>query len=201
MTDTEITSLEQPPGSADPAPAHAPRARTQRAVHRRGGGSGRGRCRGRAGAARFGLRAAGSALGGPGFIDASEHALAAASTLGSSTRVIGVYEQVWGSRTGDARLPPRRPRSRATSERSCVPPRRSASATDRSAPAARTRTARSACAHRWARCSRLTLRRGGPTGRTVALDAHRGVPLSELARRARSDACSSAPSVTGCPTT
>jgi TrmH family RNA methyltransferase len=42
-----------------------------------------------------GYRAAGSELGGPDFIDVEEAALAAVSTLGSSTRVIGVYEQRW----------------------------------------------------------------------------------------------------------
>jgi RNA methyltransferase, TrmH family len=40
-----------------------------------------------------GYRVAGSGLGGPGFIDVEQAALAAVSTLGSGTRVIGVYEQ------------------------------------------------------------------------------------------------------------
>jgi TrmH family RNA methyltransferase len=42
-----------------------------------------------------GYRAAGSGLGGEDFIDVEEAALAKASTLGSGTRVIGVYEQRW----------------------------------------------------------------------------------------------------------
>jgi TrmH family RNA methyltransferase len=42
-----------------------------------------------------GYRVAGSELGGPGFVDVEEAALAAKSTLGSGTRVIGVYEQRW----------------------------------------------------------------------------------------------------------
>jgi TrmH family RNA methyltransferase len=42
-----------------------------------------------------GYRVAGSGLGGEGFIDVEESALAAVSTLGSGTRVIGVYEQRW----------------------------------------------------------------------------------------------------------
>ncbi len=42
-----------------------------------------------------GYRAAGTGLGGQGFVDVEEGALAAVSTLGSGTRVIGVYEQRW----------------------------------------------------------------------------------------------------------
>jgi RNA methyltransferase, TrmH family len=42
-----------------------------------------------------GYRLAGSELGGEGFIDVEEAALAGVSTLGSGTRVIGVYEQRW----------------------------------------------------------------------------------------------------------
>jgi RNA methyltransferase, TrmH family len=44
-----------------------------------------------------GYRVAGSELGGPDFADVEEAALAASSTLGSGTRVIGVYEQRWGA--------------------------------------------------------------------------------------------------------
>ncbi len=47
-----------------------------------------------------GYRLAGSALGGPAFADVSASALAAVSTLGSGTRVIGVYEQRWAPPTG-----------------------------------------------------------------------------------------------------
>jgi len=47
-----------------------------------------------------GFRLAGSALGGPDFADVAPDALAAVSTLGSGTRVIGVYEQHWASATG-----------------------------------------------------------------------------------------------------
>ncbi len=42
-----------------------------------------------------GFRAAGSGLGGAGFLDVEPAALAEVSTLGSGTRVIGVYEQRW----------------------------------------------------------------------------------------------------------
>jgi TrmH family RNA methyltransferase len=45
-----------------------------------------------------GYRVAGSELGGEDFIDVQEQALAAVSTLGSGTRVIGVYEQRWAPR-------------------------------------------------------------------------------------------------------
>jgi TrmH family RNA methyltransferase len=42
-----------------------------------------------------GYRVTGSGLGGEDFIDVEEAALAGVSTLGSGTRVIGVYEQRW----------------------------------------------------------------------------------------------------------
>ena len=48
--------------------------------------------------AKEGYRVAGSELGGKGFIDVEDKALAAVSTLGSGTRVIGVYEQRWAER-------------------------------------------------------------------------------------------------------
>jgi RNA methyltransferase, TrmH family len=47
-----------------------------------------------------GFRLAGSGLGGERFHDVEPQALAAASTLGSSTRVIGVYEQCWSAPAG-----------------------------------------------------------------------------------------------------
>jgi len=47
-----------------------------------------------------GFRLAGSALGGKGFHDVEPSALRAVSTLGSGTRVIGVYEQRWSSAAG-----------------------------------------------------------------------------------------------------
>jgi RNA methyltransferase, TrmH family len=47
-----------------------------------------------------GYRLAGSDLGGDLFLDVERSALAAVSTLGSSTRVIGVYEQRWGPAVG-----------------------------------------------------------------------------------------------------
>jgi TrmH family RNA methyltransferase len=47
-----------------------------------------------------GFRVAGSGLGGAGFHDVQPDALAAASTLGSSSRVIGVYEQRWSAPAG-----------------------------------------------------------------------------------------------------
>ena len=47
-----------------------------------------------------GFRLAGSGLGGERFHDVQPGALAAASTLGSSTRVIGIYEQRWGTPAG-----------------------------------------------------------------------------------------------------
>jgi TrmH family RNA methyltransferase len=45
-----------------------------------------------------GYRVTGSELGGADFVDVQEQALAAVSTLGSGTRVIGVYEQRWAER-------------------------------------------------------------------------------------------------------
>jgi TrmH family RNA methyltransferase len=42
-----------------------------------------------------GFRVVGSGLGGDGFVDVEQRALASASTLGSGARVIGVYEQRW----------------------------------------------------------------------------------------------------------
>jgi len=42
-----------------------------------------------------GYRLAGSRLGGEDFVDVEQRALASVSTLGSGTRVIGVYEQRW----------------------------------------------------------------------------------------------------------
>jgi TrmH family RNA methyltransferase len=48
--------------------------------------------------AKEGYRVAGSELGGKGFTDVEEKALAAVTTLGSGTRVIGVYEQRWAER-------------------------------------------------------------------------------------------------------
>jgi RNA methyltransferase, TrmH family len=47
-----------------------------------------------------GYRLAGSALGGERFHDVEHAALRAISTLGSGTRVIGVYEQRWGAPAG-----------------------------------------------------------------------------------------------------
>jgi TrmH family RNA methyltransferase len=47
-----------------------------------------------------GYRVAGSGLGGEGFTDVSAAALAGVSTLGSGTRVIGVYEQRWSAPSG-----------------------------------------------------------------------------------------------------
>jgi RNA methyltransferase, TrmH family len=47
-----------------------------------------------------GFRLAGTGLGGEGFHDVQPDALAAASTLGSSSRVIGVYEQRWAAPAG-----------------------------------------------------------------------------------------------------
>ena len=44
-----------------------------------------------------GFRLAGSGLGGAGFHDVDEAALASASALGSGTRVIGVYAQQWAA--------------------------------------------------------------------------------------------------------
>jgi TrmH family RNA methyltransferase len=47
-----------------------------------------------------GYRLAGSGLGGEDFVDVDAQALAAVSMLGSSTRVIGVYEQRWRAPVG-----------------------------------------------------------------------------------------------------
>jgi TrmH family RNA methyltransferase len=47
-----------------------------------------------------GYRLAGSGLGGSNFFDVERSALARVSTLGSGTRVIGVYEQRWGAALG-----------------------------------------------------------------------------------------------------
>ncbi len=58
-------------------------------------------CAERAGrAALEGYRLAGSGLGGEDFHDVEATALASVSTLASSTRVIAVYEQRWGSPRG-----------------------------------------------------------------------------------------------------
>jgi TrmH family RNA methyltransferase len=51
-------------------------------------------------AALEGFRLAGSGLGNADFHDVQPDALAAASTLGSSSRVIGVYEQLWSEPAG-----------------------------------------------------------------------------------------------------
>ncbi len=47
-----------------------------------------------------GFRLAGSKLGGAGFHDVEAATLRSVSTLGSGTRVIGVYEQSWGEPRG-----------------------------------------------------------------------------------------------------
>jgi RNA methyltransferase, TrmH family len=47
-----------------------------------------------------GYRLAGSGLGDDNFLDVERSALGMASSLGSGTRVIGVYEQRWGTATG-----------------------------------------------------------------------------------------------------
>lgn len=47
-----------------------------------------------------GYRLAGSGLGEPGFLDVEGELLRSVSTLGSGTRVIGVYEQSWGEPVG-----------------------------------------------------------------------------------------------------
>jgi TrmH family RNA methyltransferase len=47
-----------------------------------------------------GYRMAGSELGGDGFHDVEPQALRAVSTLGSGTRIIGIYEQRWSAAVG-----------------------------------------------------------------------------------------------------
>ncbi len=47
-----------------------------------------------------GYRASGSSLGGEAFLDVAPELLAKISSLGSGTRVIGVYEQRWGAPRG-----------------------------------------------------------------------------------------------------
>jgi TrmH family RNA methyltransferase len=47
-----------------------------------------------------GFRVAGSELGGAGFHDVEAATLRSVSTLGSGTRVIGVYEQLWSEAVG-----------------------------------------------------------------------------------------------------
>jgi TrmH family RNA methyltransferase len=47
-----------------------------------------------------GYRTAGSGLGGEDFVDVDEVALEGVSTLGSGTRLIGVYEQRWAKAAG-----------------------------------------------------------------------------------------------------
>jgi TrmH family RNA methyltransferase len=47
-----------------------------------------------------GYRLAGSGLGGPDFLDVERYALDRVSTLGSGTRVMGVYEQRWVTARG-----------------------------------------------------------------------------------------------------
>ncbi len=47
-----------------------------------------------------GYRATGAAIGGADFVDVERSVLAGLSTLGSGTRAIGVYEQLWGEPVG-----------------------------------------------------------------------------------------------------
>ena len=178
MTDTEITS------PSNPQVRQIRRLHTRRERARSGLFIAEGEDLVAAAAAagrkpRFGLRAAGSGLGGEGFTDASERALAAASTLGSSTRVIGVYEQQWGTPAGDCVYlhGVRDPGNVGTIMRSATAfgfaglvlgPR----CADPHGP----KCVRASMGALFA----LTLGRGVPGGRTVALDAHRGAALSEL---------------------
>ncbi|HMD51778.1 MAG TPA: RNA methyltransferase [Solirubrobacteraceae bacterium] len=47
-----------------------------------------------------GYRLTGTTLGGPGFVEVAPAALASVSTLGSGTRVMAVYEQLWSEPAG-----------------------------------------------------------------------------------------------------
>ena len=91
---------------------------------------------------------------GDGFHDVEAQALAAVSTLGSGTRVIGVYEQRWAQRRGPAvRVPARRRRPGQRRHGAALGARVRRLAAWRSARAAPTRTRRRRCARAWARSS------------------------------------------------
>jgi TrmH family RNA methyltransferase len=93
------------------ASPHNPRLKAVRGLHRKRERARRGRflvegedliaAAAQAGArALEGYRLAGSDLGEDSFLDVERSALASVSTLGSGTRVIGVYEQRWGAAVG-----------------------------------------------------------------------------------------------------
>jgi len=99
MTPTTITSPQNP------------RLKALRRLHTRRGRAAGGRflaegedlVAAAAGAGRSaveGYRASGTALGGEQFSDVAPEVLGAISSLGSGTRVIGVYEQCWGEPRG-----------------------------------------------------------------------------------------------------
>ena len=128
-------------------------------------------------------------------------------TLGSGTRVIGVYEQRWGARDRAAvRVPARRRRPGQRRHGRCAPRRPSAPRASRSGRAARTRTRRRPCARAWARSSPSPLARVGDVGELpgerVALVAdapRRAARGSTRGRRAPARSrCWSAPSATAC---
>jgi len=127
-----------------------------------------------------GLRAPASGLGGEAFVDTEEAVLAEASTLGSSTRVIGVYRQIWAEPAGNAVYlhAVRDPGNVGTIMRSAqafgfnsliVGPR----CADPHSP----KCVRASMGSIFS----LSLSRGAPTGHTIALDAHRGNPIADLA--------------------
>ena len=121
--------------------------------------------------------AAGSAA--TDFLDVEPAVLAEVSTLGSGTRVIGVYEQRWrrAARGRCASICTASP-TPATSARCCARRTRSAPPASRSAPAARTRTRRRRCARAWARSSpcrsRASVDSQALPGERIALVAHSG---------------------------
>ena len=128
-----------------------------------------------------GLRARSSGLGDGSFVDTDEAVLAHASTLGSSTRVIGVYEQLWGEPAGNSVYlhGVRDPGNVGTIMRSAqafgfgsliIGPH----CADPHSP----KCVRASMGSIFS----LTLSRGAPAGHTIALDAHRGGPICDVER-------------------
>ena len=130
-----------------------------------------------------GYRAAGSGLGAPGFLDVEPAALAAVSTLGSGTRVLGVYEQRWlaGPR-GPLCVYLHGVATPATSARCCAPRTPSAPRAWRSARAARIPCSPKAVRASMGAIFHVALARAGVgeelPGERVALVPRAGEPLA-----------------------
>ncbi len=206
---------------AQPPPEGAPRLATRRERARSGRfvAEGEDLVRGRrarpAAHALEGFRVAGPELG-----DArlprrrARRCCARVSTLGSGTRVIGVYEQRWSrARRAAVRVPARRRRSRQRRHGAALGARVRRRRASRSGPAAPIRTRRRRCARAWARSSpsrsRASSDVGELPGERVALVRRRARGAratpgrgasGERRRRPRTRSrCWSAPSATGCP--